>query len=65
MTLKTLSLIACAAVPAKQCRLNRSMQQHLIEIILLEVVLMRQGRRHDLAGSTVCSLKPAHALVRS
>ena len=31
-------------------RLNRSMQHHLIEIILLEVVLMRQGRRYGLSA---------------
>src|SRR5580704_10496974 len=36
--------------PEKSGGLNRSLQHHLIQIIFLEVVLMRQGRRYGLSA---------------
>jgi IS30 family transposase len=41
----------CKAVPSKiHCRLNRSMQHHLIGMIFLKVVFMAQGKRDRLSA---------------
>jgi hypothetical protein len=42
--------------PGKSCRLNRSMQHHLIQIFFLEVVFMIEGKRRGLSAEQQAEL---------